>query len=234
MIIVFAFGEMGLGVPEPDLYCDGMMLAPSTGATRIVRGLVCAVVCLLLGSLAHGLAGGGLPSPTSMILAFGALAAVGIALADRQRDFRFITAVLGGAQLLLHVGFVLVAAIGAAGHEQHELWAAPAGSAVTSGRLGPHATMGLMVAGHVAATLISAACMTYAERVVWRLARMVLPPLPFLLTPPQAIPLAVASGGPDTGSPVRLPARHGVLLARRRPRRGPPRYGAALTHARCR
>lgn len=223
-----------------------MMRAPGTGATRIVRGLVCATVCLLLGGLAHGMAEGRLPGPGAMLLAFGALATVGIGLADKQRGFVFITAVLGGAQLALHVWFAVVAAVGAAdadaaaagrGAPGHHVMAPAAGSALASGQHsmqgGHHTSMWLMVIGHALATLGSAACMAYAERVVWRLARMVAPLLSFLLARPGRILVATFSGS-CAAPPVLLPARHGVLLARRRLRRGPPLRGARPTLVFCR
>ena len=230
--------KWGVGVPTGGRYLDVMKRAPGTGATRIVRGLVCAIVCLLLGGLAHGMAEGRLPGPGAMLLAFGALATVGIGLADKQRGFVFITAVLGGTQLALHVWFAFVAAVGAAGagHGQHVTTPA-AGSALASGQPlahgGHHASTWLMVLGHALATLGSAACLAYAERVVWRLARMVAPLLLFLLARPGRTLMAVFSGS-CAAPPVLLPARHGALLARRRLRRGPPLPGTRPRFVLCR
>jgi hypothetical protein len=223
-------GRWGLAGPLAAFTVMGMMRPPSAGAMRIARGLVCAVMCLLLGSLAHGLSAGRLPGPGAMVLAFGALATVGIAVADKKRGFVFITAVLGGAQLSLHVWFTVAAMFGPAGSSgvghQHFLAEPSTGSAVAAGH--PVAHVGLyaptwpMVFAHVVATLGSAACMAYAERVVWLLARMVLPLLEFLLARPWPRPAAVLVGR-CASSPMPLPARYGMLLARRRLRRGPPR-----------
>jgi hypothetical protein len=77
-----------------------------------------------------------------------------------------------------------------------------------------------MALGHVLATLVSAACLAYGERVVWWLTRLTLP----LLTLPRPLPALVpAPLGPRAETLVLLPDRHGVLLARGLVRRGPPR-----------
>jgi hypothetical protein len=201
-----------------------MRRAPSAGAMRIVRGLVCAMVCLFLGSLTHGLSEGRLPGPGAMVLAFGALATVGVAVADKKRGFAFITLVLGVSQLGLHLWFAVAVIFGPAdsggvGHRHAFAWVPSAGSAVAAGQ---HVSMWVMGVGHVVATLGAAAWMAYAERMAWRLARMVVPLLEFLLARPWTRPAAVHVGR-CAGSQVLLPARHGVLLARRRRRRAPPR-----------
>jgi hypothetical protein len=203
-----------------------MLRSPGTGAMRIVRGLVCAGVCLLLGCVAHGWAEGHLPGPISMMVAFAALAVVCVGLANRQRGFGFIAVVLGGAQLFLHFGFAVAAASAAApglgghvsGHGGGHLAAPPVVQDNFS------AWTGDMAVGHVLATLASAACLAYGERVVWWLARLVMPRLSGALAQPVPI-----SGPPKqpVDALVLLPVRHGALLARCLERRGPPLWSFA-------
>jgi hypothetical protein len=204
---------------------------------RTVRGLLCAAMCLLLGCVAHVHADGHLPGVGSMLIAFGLLGVVCIRLAGRQRGFCSIGLVLGVAQVVLHFWFGVSAAVAtaspvslialgnaAAGHDHAVAVPGSAPALVPALQNGLHAWTFQMAIGHLLVTLVSAACMAYGERVLWWLARLVVP----RLTLPGPRPI----DGPDlgalrTGPAASLPARYSVLLARSLVRRGPPAYLAA-------
>ncbi|SEE06545.1 hypothetical protein SAMN05428939_7216 [Streptomyces sp. TLI_105] len=82
-----------------------------------------------------------------------------------------------------------------------------------------HGTTASMTSGHALATLGTALCVIYGERVLRRLAALLLPGLP-LLAPAAFCPVTPEGRppAPFTAGHVRLR----VLLARCRPRRGPP------------
>jgi hypothetical protein len=87
-----------------------MLRTPGAGAMRILRGVMCAAVGVLLGSLAHILGDGHAPDPLTLTIGFVVFAFVGVALAEHQRGFAFIAAVLGAGQLFLHLAFSIAAA----------------------------------------------------------------------------------------------------------------------------
>jgi hypothetical protein len=208
-----------------------MLAAPGSGAVRIARGLVCASTGLLLGDAAHVLGAGHPPSPLAITVSFAVLALVGVALAESRRGFGFIAAVLGGGQIFLHLTFscatapaivvtgpghaVLVAPGGA-----HRMPAAAPVEALTGGAAASWSPA--MTLAHIVATLTAAALMAYGERAVWRLAGLVLPSLWVFRRPVPPL-AAVPRPGPE---PVAVVRRYGALLARSRPRRGPPGFAA--------
>lgn len=182
-------------------------------------------MCLLLACLGHARADGHLPDTGSLLIAFGLVGVVCVRLAGRQRGFCFIGALLGVAQMLLHFGFGVAAAMTTAGHHHGAVLAPGAAlGPVPALRDGLHAWTPQMAIGHALATLLAAACMAYGERVLWWLARLVAP----RLTLPRPCPVAGPGGGAvHAGAAASLPARHGVLLARSVVRRGPPVFLAA-------
>jgi hypothetical protein len=207
-----------------------MLTAPGSGAVRIARGLVCALAALLLGDGAHIVAGGHPPGLLVLLLSFVVLAFVGVALAEFERGFTFIAAVLGGGQLFLHLAFSYASApaivitepghavIVESGGGHGVMPASGAGAAGMSQAADVASWSPAMTLAHVAATLAAAALMAYGERAVWRLAQVVLPLLWVFLrpaAPPLPKPLPISA-------PVAVVRRYGVLLARSRPRRGPP------------
>jgi hypothetical protein len=187
------------------------------------------------------------------MIAFGLLTMGCVRLAGKQRGFVFITAVLGAAQVLLHFGFGITAAAaamirppvsgsgpisswyvpwnGSAAAAHHHVVTTASGSSgglTTMLHSGMHAglhtaTWGMAI-GHALATLATAMCMAYGERVVWWLARLVMPRL--TRRRPRRIDIPVRLG-PGTGTWALLPPRHGVLLASALARRGPPVRAAA-------
>lgn len=173
----------------------------------MLRGAGLALCCATLGVAAHAAAGGDLPAfgPTALLTVV--LAGAGVALADRRRGLPAILAIVGGAQVGLHV---LLDSL--AHHSPAESLtmtsAAPA--------LGPVVMTGL----HAAAALVMALLLAGAERSAFVLGAVLdwllgaVPVRPF--TPPAwaaavAEPVAVVSSGE-----LRL------LLRRVHGRRGPP------------
>ncbi|MET7580556.1 hypothetical protein ABZS73_12630 [Streptomyces microflavus] len=196
--------------------------------TRAARGLLCASACLLLGAVSHVAAGGQLPGAGVLALLFLALSVQGALLfGGRRRRFDVVTLVLGSTQFALHSAFHFLSA--APGGAQHS--GRPAGHehpmAGHSGGHGTDAGAGhVMDAGmtlaHGAATLGTALCVIHGERVLRRLAALVVPrvalrPLPSLPCLPWLRP----------APPVVARIRFGALLARSRHRRGPPSAAVA-------
>ncbi|MGW4040174.1 hypothetical protein ACWEIM_28525 [Streptomyces sp. NPDC004778] len=140
-------------------------------------------------------------------------------LGSRKRRFDVVVLVLGATQFALHNVFHFLPAPGGGTHagrggghgSQHHM-------AEASGDPGAaHAMDAGMILAHAAATLGSALCVLYGERVLRRLGALLAPrvvlrsasPLP---CPPRSRPVP----------PVVVRIRFGALLARSRSRRGPP------------
>jgi hypothetical protein len=173
-----------------------------------------------------------------------------LALAEFKRGFAFIAAVLGGGQLFLHLIFsyesapsivvtepghaVLVRSGGGHAAKAAETATAYAPQAADVASWGSTVSWGstmswgstvswgsTMTLAHIGAMLVAAALMAHGERAVWRLAHMVLPLLWVWLSPVAPF---VARPRP-VSEPAAFVPRFGALLARNRPRRGPPLYG---------
>ncbi|MEV0374482.1 hypothetical protein AB0I10_32635 [Streptomyces sp. NPDC050636] len=204
------------------------MQIPGSSARRAIRGLTGALLSLLLGCVSHVSAGGRLPGPEWLAVTFAVLAVAGVGLTRRRRAFDVLVLVLGGAQSVLHI--VLHTAATAAevpavpsGHLYHHGGMA---SGTTPDRAGTHYAVHdgahVMSAGmtlaHGAAALGTAVCLVYGDRLLRRLAAMIVPRFRLLrLSPfPAATPRLLPCG------PLVLVARYGVLLACGLPRRGPP------------
>ncbi len=202
------------------------MRAPGGLPRRAARGLLCGSACLSLGAASHVAAGGRLPGAEVLALLFLALTVQGALLfggrlSGGQRRFDVVVLVLGGTQFALHNAFHFLPAPGGSPHPAHMAGHAhhPAGPPVGPGAAAGagHATDAGMILAHAAATLGSALCVLYGERVLRRLGALLTPlaalrPAPALQCPPRprVVPPAVAR------------VRIGALLARSRSRRGPP------------
>ncbi|MGW6590523.1 hypothetical protein [Streptomyces sp. MCL20-2] len=142
-------------------------------------------------------------------------------LGGRKRRFDVVVLVLGATQFALHHAFHFLPAPGRgmhpgmhAGHGHgtpHHMTGASGGPGAA------HAMDAGMTLAHAAATLGSALCVLYGERVLRRLGallapRVVLRSAPSLPCPPRSRPVP----------PVVVRIRFGALLARARSRRGPP------------
>lgn len=207
--------------PEAGGYLVSMR-APGGLPRRAARGLLCGSACLVLGAASHVAAGGHLPGTGVLALLFLALTVQGaLLLGGRRRRFDVVVLVLGATQFALHNAFHFLPAPGGGTHP-----GMPAGHghgtrhhmAGASGDPGAaHAMDAGMTLAHAAATLGSALCVLYGERVLRRLRgllapRVVLRPAPSLPCPPRSRPVP----------PVVVRIRFGALLARSRSRRGPP------------
>lgn len=201
------------------------MRAPGGWPTRAARGLLCGAACLILGAVSHVAAGGRLPGAGVLGLLFVALAVQGALLfGGRRRRFDIVTLVLGGTQFALHHAFHSLSTPGgahhpaaASGHGHGHHLAGPSGTG------GGHAMDAEMSLAHAAATLGTALCVIHGERVLRRLATLLLP-RPGLRQGPSPLPCLPRSRPAPPGV-VRI--RFGALLARSRHRRGPPSAAVA-------
>ncbi|MEU3448215.1 hypothetical protein AB0H29_13460 [Streptomyces thermolilacinus] len=192
---------------------------------RLSRGLFCACVCLALGAAGHVAAGGSLPGTWALGLLLAALTVPGTVLfGGRRRRFDVTALALGATQLVLHLAFHLLSAPPSRGGGHHAVTGhhpgAHAGMQVTEAvHSGPgHAMTASMASAHVAATLGTALCVVHGERVLRRLAGLVLPRIDFTALTRRLLPPEGRSPAPyETGH-----VRFGVLLARSLRRRGPP------------
>lgn len=169
------------------------------GATR---GLLLAVSAGVLSVTAHWFADGGLPDPAMTVLLAGLFGWTAAALARKARGPVATIALLGVAQLVMHLLLTTLA-----GH--HDMYAAPG-------------TTGLgMITAHSVATVLTALLLARADAMLLTVLAVLRAILPRLLTPlpvPSAAPALVPARvhGPD----------HlvGVDLRRIRGRRGPPAH----------
>ncbi|MEU0380764.1 hypothetical protein [Streptomyces cyaneofuscatus] len=191
--------------------------------TRAARGLLCGSACLLLGAVSHVAAGGRLPGAGVLALLFLALSLQGALLfGGRRRRFDVVTLVLGSTQFALHGAFHFLPAPGGAQHSAMTAGGEHHAAGPSGGHDGGHAMDPGMALAHAAATLGTALCVIYGERVLRHLAALLVPrvalrtasPLPCL---PRSRPVP----------PVVARIRFGALLARSCHRRGPPAATAA-------
>jgi hypothetical protein len=173
---------------------------------RVVHGLLGAVLCLLFAGAGHIAAGGRLPGPGWLTVAFLPLAAVGVGLAGKRRGFDVIAVVAGMAQFAVHLVFHYAAVPSAHAHAHHHAHHAE-----------PAITFAAMM-WHGIAGLTAALCVAYGEWLVRRLAALVVRTFLWRLAPS---PFPASRLRPRIS--VALPALHGQLLARVVSRRGPPR-----------
>ncbi|MFE1771068.1 hypothetical protein [Streptomyces sp. NPDC059008] len=210
------------------------MRRPGRGAGRTGRGLLCASACLLLGAASHVAAGGRLPGAGALGVLFAVLTVQGAVLfGGRRRRFDVTTLTLGGTQFALHLAFHHLSmrdgghamSVGHAAHRMSgsmdESMAGPYMGGMTpadlAGAGGGHSLSPAMTLAHAVATLGTALCVVYGERVLRGLAALVVPDVCFRA--PAALPFTprLRPALPSSAHP-----RFGVLLARSRPRRGPP------------
>lgn len=163
-------------------------MRPSGGPIRAARSVAVALVCTLTAAIGHASAGGEVP-PTALLLVLGGAAAIAWLLSARRVTPGQLVGLLLLCQIAVHLG-------------------------CSSGEM----TMSLaMIAGHVAATAVSALALARGEAFVWQLAERLglrVVPHTFRAVPvPHWRPL----------SPV-LETRslHDVRLAYSRAERGPP------------
>lgn len=186
---------------------------PTRGALRVWRGAVLAVTSATLTVTAHTMAGGMPPDTGLTVLLTVGVAAVGVALADRQRSAMAILAVLAVAQLASHVLLSL-------GTPAMSDMPGMADMSDMGGMPGMQHVNGLaMLAAHTIAVLLSAALLARADAAIFLFAAVLAMLLPRLLlvAPPPAVPVARVR---PTASP--RDTATSVLLRRSHGRRGPP------------
>ncbi|WP_407916119.1 hypothetical protein [Kitasatospora sp. NE20-6] len=242
------------------------MRTPESRRERTCTGLLGASASLLLGMVAHVMAGGDLPGPGVLCGLFAALLAVGVMLPGTRdrRSFRSTVSVLATAQFALHLALdrlsmpahpTALTTTSASGHGAATgtylctsdglsvvpdtmqmppdmdmgfgpgVMPDPAGGALdAAGTAGPmpHGMGWAMTVAHALATFGTAVFLLHGDRVLRRLAALVVRRLilPLLRCPVPQQPSAPVRGAPA----VRL---HAVLLARCVPGRGPPTVARA-------
>ena len=198
------------------------MQTPDRGAWRLARGAAVASTVVGLAAGAHLAAGGLLPGPWLLLALTCLVLCATLLLAARRMSAPVLLAVLGAGQLGLHQAFcwfgVPTVAVHPPGHHPGAgLLAVDPVEAVHAGA----SADGSMTAAHVVATVVAALVLARGEALLWRLwtwwqplravvvAVLRLPVLPRVPHPPAAV--------------VPRPA---FVVARRVPRRGPPRVPA--------
>jgi hypothetical protein len=175
---------------------------PTRGALRVCRGVVLAGTSAALAIAAHAVALGGLPDAGLTLLCMAVVAAAGMVLAGRRRSIWAILAVLGAAQLVMHVLMSL---------DMTDM-AGMAGSGL------PYNGATMLLA-HTVAVVVTAAMLFHADDAMFFVASVIA----------RLVPTIVIAPPPAPGVPARLrPARAPVvraaaaLLCRANARRGPP------------
>lgn len=170
------------------------------------RGAVLAITSATLTVTAHAMAGGMPPDTGLTVLLTIGVAAVGVALADRQRSATAILIVLAVAQLASHA----LLSLGTP--------AMPGMTDMTDMPGTQHVNGLAMLAAHTIAVLLSAALLARADAAVFLFAAVLAMLLPRLLVAaPPAVPVARVR-------PVTAPkdTATAALLCRGHGRRGPP------------
>ncbi|WP_203872301.1 MFS transporter [Planomonospora parontospora] len=174
---------------------------------RLTRAAVFSAVCVTLAALGHVAAGGSGPEPWALAAGAAAVVALSVSLAGRERSAGTVTAVLTGAQAVLHELFALgggPAAPSLAGHLHDR---------------GLGQSLGMLLA-HLTATLITGWWLARGETALWALLRAAAHHLGSafrLLT--GAVPLPAP---PPAALPVLPPVPVRGLLRHTVSRRGPP------------
>ena len=208
---------------RPRPAASGVVSRRTARAVRALRGVAAASVTTVVAATAHTLAGGGPPPPALVAVVILLAAPVAVALAGRRLALWRLALTVLASQLLFHASFAIASgATGEppSGHTHHVVdptW-------LTTGTA--HAVWPpdpLMIAGHVAAALVTVSALHRGERMLRTLARGVRRLLrPSFETPGPAArrrlaPVAIVVG-----------AARSSILSSDQPRRGPPQ--AALAH----
>jgi hypothetical protein len=139
---------------------------------RVVRGLAAAFVSTSVAAFSHLVAGGSLPGAAGLALCLAFCAIVCIALTGKRMSRLRLAASVATSQLMFHGLFSLLVAPAASGaimvgHTHggivaSQLAAVPTATQATHGGLG-------MLAGHLAAAVVTFLALSYGERAVWAL-----------------------------------------------------------------
>jgi hypothetical protein len=199
----------------------------------MTRAVVFGAVAFTLSWAAHLGAGGSSPGAGALVL-LGVLTALGATLVTRWRLGPVgLVAVLGSTQLALHESLMWLApsqsgactaVVMAGGHHGGEYVMSCGSAAPTMAMPLTGGSSALMVAAHVAATVVLALVLSVGERALWFLATLM---RPVLLWWPEVLVLGAlarvrAQGRVAGPGPLQF-VRGGVG------RRGPPRRGVLVT-----
>lgn len=196
----------------------------STRVARVVRGILVAVVSLLVASTAH-IAGGGQIGAVGFVLAFAFSTLVAIGLAGRSISRVRITIAVLVSQGLFHLLFGVGASYrpGALRHTPGMIMGDPGASSHLSGGMSissvPMPDSAWMWVAHAAAAGVTIAALVKGERTFWKLAGWVAHSLTRLFTPTSlaAKRLRLPQAAPD----AREPGTRFLITGVRH--RGPPR-----------
>ncbi|WP_254712023.1 hypothetical protein [Streptomyces sp. TRM64462] len=183
---------------------------------RALRAALFAAVCVVLSATGHALQSAHQVPPGSLLLAFGATAALAWAASGRRRGPLSIGAGLVAVQGVLHLTF-------AGGQAHHHAGHGTGGSAVEVAASAASAASAVPTAGmlatHLLAGAVCALWLARGEAALFRLARTAFVPL----RPPLTAVRLPAAPRPPRARPVTADRpRHGVVLAHTLSRRGPP------------
>lgn len=209
------------------------MQTPVRGAWRLVRAAAVASTVVGLAASAHLVAGGTLPGPVLLLALTALVLCASLLLAARRLSAPVLLAVLGAGQLGLHQAFcwfgVALAPVHPAGHHLDPAAAGTAqalhGVAAAGGAAVPMTGLPMsspaMTAAHVLATVVAALVLARGEALLWRLWTWWRPLRAVVLT---VLRLPVLPRVPRF--PALTVPRPSFVVARRVPRRGPPRVPA--------
>ncbi|MEZ7131492.1 MFS transporter [Nonomuraea sp. AD125B] len=201
---------MSIAAPATAGPVSGPVSGPAGFALRALRAAVFAAVSLLLGLVAHLLAGG--PVAAGWLLpAWGVAFGPAYVLAGRERALPVIVTTLAAAQVALHLLFSSAHAVEAAVAGHHH---------AAQGGLVPDAGMLVM---HAWAVLLTSTWLARGEAALWAVLRRLAVRL-FA----AVVAVVVPAARPLIAAPVREPmVLRPVLLGHEMGRRGPP-FGRAV------
>ena len=138
---------------------------------RVVRGLAAAFVSTSVAAFSHLVAGGSLPGTAGMALCLAFSAIVCIALTGKRMSRTRLAVSVAASQLMFHGLFSLLVAPAASGATMtghvHGSVAAELAATTTVAHAG-HDEFG-MLAGHLAAAVVTFLALNYGERAIWGL-----------------------------------------------------------------
>jgi len=195
------------------------MPAPATGPLRLVRAGMVAVVTVALATLAHVLAGGGLPPVVVLVTLTALVLAAAVVLTARRLGPVGAVALLGVGQLAVHSAFSLFTSMACMSGptSAHHAGMAMSCTAADAGSAQPLLGGSAMLVLHVAATLAAALVIVGADRALWWPAAWLRPLVdsaaPVVVVPRAALP-----------TPVEAPWTWDEWWRAVVPRRGPPAW----------
>ena len=163
-------------------------LRPAAGSVRLVRSTAAALACVATAAIGHASAGGTIAA-SAVLVTFAGAAAIAWLLSARRVTPGQLVGLLILCQVIVHLGC----------------------------STGEMRMSGAMVAGHVAATVVSALALARGEAFVWQLAERL-----GLRVMPQHLHVASVPSWRPLSPVVATRSLHDVRLAHSRAERGPP------------